>query len=183
MIVEKVKGILLIPWVKVIRADKKGTFEKWLTDEDRQILSRTVLASSWYPLSTYQNIFTAVSVVVAKDSEEVLFKWGYDASVELLTGAYKNIIVKGSPTKSLKKYLIIRELFSNTGKIEVEVKGEKSAILSLGGYPSDFKYLYWLIRGWCTRLLEYASAKQVQSKFLNRSWEGAPNVTIEYTWS
>ena len=103
---QNIKGSALIPFVKTIRADKSGVYDKWLTDEDRTIAAGKVFPSSWYPFETYQRCLTAVERVVINGDDETqkerLYDWGYDAANSLLSGPYKNIIVQGSPQKSIE---------------------------------------------------------------------------------
>lgn len=56
-----VKGSILLDWVKAVRADKKGSYDKLLSDADKEIVARTILPSSWYPFETYMACFKAVA--------------------------------------------------------------------------------------------------------------------------
>lgn len=174
----KVKGMLLVPWVKIARADKTGAFDKWLDDSDRQIVSSRVFPSSWYPLDTYRHLFDAVSTVFANGNEQTIQEWGYDASVELLTGPYRNIIVPNSPLESMKKCMFMGALFFDPGKTEIKILGEKAFEIHLIDYPPDFKNLYFLLLGWYARLLDLAGAQNIESEITAKSWLGMSEHTI-----
>jgi hypothetical protein len=51
----KVKGTMIVLFVKGIRADKSGRHDPFLTDQDRGIISQQILPSAWYPAETYKN--------------------------------------------------------------------------------------------------------------------------------
>lgn len=168
----KVKGMLLVPWVKVVRSDKTGMFDKWLDDSDRKIISARVLPSSWYPFETYRHIFDAVSTIFARGDEKIIHDWGQQVATEMLTGTYRIIIVPNSPMESMKKCMFMGSIFFDPGETEMKVTGEKSFEIHCIDYPADFKNLYLLLRGWYTRLLILAGAQNIENEITAKSWLG-----------
>jgi hypothetical protein len=179
----KVKGILMIPWVKIIRSDKTGLFDKWIEEEDKEFLTRRLFPSSWYPFSSYMHFFSAVAEVGANGDEQTIYNWGYDFSVELLTSTYKNMIVPNDPLKSIEKSISLLGLLFDSGRLEKKTIGKKSIELHATGFPKDFKYFYCLMRGWNARVIAISGAESVNSQFTLKSWEGAPKTVIEYRFS
>ena len=179
----KVKGMLISVLVNMINADNKEAFDKWLEDEDREILSGSFFASSWYPFSTYRRLFDAAVQVVAKGDEKAVHQWGYNYSRTLMTGTYKAMFVPNEPLKCIEKNMYLESLFFDFGKIEMKRTGENRFEIHLNGFPKDFKNLYLIKRGWYVGILEMARAQNVQSNFISKSWQGAPTTIIEYRFS
>lgn len=180
---EKVKGLFFLPWVKIIRSDKSGVFNRWIQNEDKEFLTGRLFASSWYPFASYERFVTAVAESFGRGDEQTIYSWGYDFSLDILTGTYKIVIMQNQPLKSLEKCVDLSTLFFDFGKLETKAIGEKSIELHISDFPPNFKYLYWIKRGWYARLLVLCGAEKVESKFTLSSWQGAPKTVIEYTFS
>lgn len=178
----RIKGSLLVWFVKTVRADKSGCYDKWLTDEDRKIVENRVFPSSWYPFDFYERMITGVVKEAAKGDKKVLYDWGILAAADLLRGPYKNLIVKGDTTKTLKKHLQYKDLFFDFGDIRAEYFSDNRVRLRLSGFPKDFEYFYLMFRGWFASILEMTGAKNIKSEFTDMSWMGSADTAIEYNW-
>jgi hypothetical protein len=179
----KVKGMLIGAFANMITADNKEKINKWLDDEDRELLLGSFFASSWYPFGTYRHLFDAIASVIAQDDEKTIYQWGYYYSKKLMTGTYRAMFVPNAPLKSIEKNMHLESLFFDFGNVEMKVTGEKSFEIHINGFPRDFKNLYLLKRGWYVRLLEMAGAENIESHFISKSWQGAPSTIIEYRFS
>jgi hypothetical protein len=70
-----VKGTMLLEFVKSVRAYKTGAHNSYLTEKDREIISKKILSASRYPYETYENCFKAVFNVVAKGDMKTVYEW------------------------------------------------------------------------------------------------------------
>ncbi len=179
---KRVKGSILAGWVKSIRADKQTDFSQWLRDEDREIVSGTVLSSSWYPFETYQRCCRAVFQLHARGDPEVLSGWGAANAEAILRSTYPNHIIDGEPVRSLQKHLSVVRLFFDFGSISCEVLSENRVQVAAEGFPPDFEEICHLLRGWYGRILEMAGAAGVQSRFVSMAPKGDPVTRVVYWW-
>lgn len=179
----KVKGLMISPWVNMITDENREEFNKWLDDEDKELLSQTFFPSSWYPFSIYQHIVDAASAVIANNDTKILTNWGYLYAQRMMTGTYRNMFVPNDPIKSLEKNSYVESLFFDFGKVEIKVTGENVIEIYLHEFPREFRNLYWVKNGWYVGILEMTGAKNIESHFIAKSWSGDPITIIEYRFS
>jgi hypothetical protein len=178
-----VKGSIFITLVKVIKADKTGVYNKYLTNKDREIIQRKVLPSSWYPYETYQHCLKAVFEVVAKNDLNVAKEWGRLECQVAMTTVYQ-VMVKGKdPLSFLKSYQFFHRSFYDFSRSEVDVEGTNQAVWKLHDFDTTFAAVYYLIQGWLEHGMELCGAKNVKSVFLTKSWEGHPFTSMRFTWN
>ena len=178
----KVKGTILVPWVKAIKADKSGTFEALLTSNDKEALSKLVLSSSWYPFETYKNCVNAVAKVVAQGDGETIRQWGRAYSDEIMTSVYKRAIKKGDPKAAMDQFAYVFKSMFNFGKVSSEVSSDQEMVVSIEDFEADFELFYHVTRGWLERFMELCLDKEVHSEFVKQSWSGAPLTQIKTSW-
>ena len=178
----RVKGTILVDFVKTIRADKTGAYDSYLTDEDRRIISERILPSGWYPYDTFKRCFNAVVAVLAKNDMEKVRQWGRIYGENIITNVYKGFIKQGAPMESLKKYsTYIRNLF-DFGEFIVEPVSENEAFIIVRGLDKDFEPQYHMMRGWLERSLELCGAKDIKVEVISLEWEGAPETKSRISW-
>lgn len=178
-----VKGSICIDLVKMIKNDKSGACDTYLTDKDRQIMSQRILPSIWYPYEAYKHWITAIFEVFAKKDTEVAKKWGAAVCQAVMTTMYAALITKRDPLDFLNKYGSIHKNFYDFGKIDVIVEKENQVLFTL---PQEFKDcfpVYYLIQGWLERGMELCGAKNITVGFISKSWEGKPDTTLRITWT
>lgn len=179
----RVKGTLLIDFVKVVRSEKTGLFNPYLTDQDRQIISQRILASEWYPAETYKNLFNAVVKVGAKGDMEMVRQWGRVYGEKIITNIYKTLVADVKPMEVISKYKTIVKRFHDFGETDCDQLSRTSALMTIKNFFPEFEPVFHLIRGWIERNLELSGAKDVKSEFIARSWQGAPATIIKFTWT
>lgn len=178
-----VKGSMLLEFVKGIRADKSGVYDSYLTEKDREIISQKVLSNTWYPFETYENCFKAVFNVVAKGDLKTVYEWGRIYGEKILTDIYKPVIKEGNPRKALEMLELITKHFFDFGKFEYSTISDNEVLHTIKDFAQDFEAYFHLSMGWIERCLELSGAKNVKSEFVSKSWEGAPETTIKFSWT
>jgi hypothetical protein len=178
-----IKGSILIPVVKTMKGDKSGAFNKYLTDQDREIISDRILPNIWYPFETYKHCIEAIFEVVAKNNFEVAKEWGRVSCQALMTGLYTSSIKGCDPLAYLKKCWIINQHFFDFGKTEIFVEGENRATYKLTGFDTKFVVFYYIMEGWIKRGMELCGAKNINCEFLIKSWEGHSFTSMRFTWT
>lgn len=178
----RVKGTILIDFVKTIKADKAGAYDSFLTDQDRKVVAGRILPSGWYPYETFINCFNAVVTVLAKNEMDAVRQWGRIYGENILTGFYKGIVKDGLPMDSLNKYsTYIRNLF-DFGEIEIEPLDDHKALVRIIGFDPKFEAQFHMMRGWLERSLELCGAQNIACEFMDKSWQGAPVTTLKFSW-
>jgi len=110
----EIKGTMLVDYIRMIRANKDKNWDKWLTDEDRQIVNQTVLPSSWYPYQTFSNIGFATFKELANSDMKTAKTFGRMAMKNLLK-LYQHILMPDDPVSSVKKYANLNRVLVRGG--------------------------------------------------------------------
>ncbi len=179
---DKVKGSILLPWVKIIKANKSGIYDKYLTEDDKNVMNKRILPSSWYPFETYKNCTNAVVQVEAKGNMETCHQWGRAYCDGVMTTFYSQSIVKGKPEAAIKKFSFVVSTMFESGKLEVDHVSDGEIVVSCLGIDPHMEAWYYVMRGWIERFLELCMDKDVKSEFVSRSWKGDPNTKVKFTW-
>ncbi len=178
----RVKGTILIDFVKTVKADHSGAYTPFLTPQDQAVISGRILPSGWYPYQTFINCFKAAVAVLAKNDMEAVRQWGRLYGENIVTGFYKGMIRDGAPMDSLQKYNSnIRNLF-DFGEIQVEPLGQNQALIKILGFDPGFEAQYHMMRGWIERSLELSGARDITCEFVEKSWQGAPQTSLKFSW-
>jgi len=177
----RVKGTILIDFVKTIRADKTGAYERRLTERDREIVAERILPSYWYPHQTFKHCFEAVVAELAKGDMGTVKQWGRIYGENIIKGFYKSVIKEGEPMETLMKYTAhIRNLF-DFGEIEIEPLSENQAMVTIKEL-TDFEPLFHMTSGWFERSLELAGARDIEQEIVSKAWEGDPETKFKMSW-
>jgi hypothetical protein len=178
----QVKGSVLIDFVKTIRADKSGVYDRYLTDEDKRLIQQRILPSAWYPFDTFKNVFQAAFEVLAKGDLEKVREWGRAYGEVITKTIYKGLLKKGQPMEHLKRYPTAIRNFFDAGSIEVKEVSKNEAEMILKGFDTGFVPIFYIMFGWLEKTLEMCGAKNIQFETLEKAWEGAPQTRIRMSW-
>ena len=179
----RVKGTILLDFVKTVKADKSGVYDGLLGEEDLKIIKQRILPSNWYPYETYKHLFSAVVEVLAHGDMDTVRQWGRIYGEAIVTGVYKGIIKEGEPMESLKKYgTYIKNLF-DSAEIIIQPVGDTEAIIITRGFEPGFEPQYHMMAGWIERTLELCGAEEIKIEFIGRSWMGDPETRFSMSWT
>ncbi len=177
----KAKGSVFITLVKAIKSDKSGVYDKYLTNQDREIINQKILPSVWYPYETYKHCLNAVFEVFARKNPNVAKEWGRTEGQALMTKMY-SAFISNDPIDFINAYEMIHKNFFDFGKIEVIEGGNNQVVFRLTNFDVQCLPNIYTIEGWLECGLELCGAKNIKSEFLAKSWEGHPETTIRFTW-
>jgi hypothetical protein len=178
-----VKGSIFIDMVRLIKKDKSDIYNKYLTDSDRRIINQRIMPGGWYPYETYKHCIAAIFEVVAKNDLDVAKEWGRYACQSAMTTTYSGIVSGRDPLFFIKNYEVTNRMFYDFGRIETIVEGKNQAVYKLSGFDAEFVVFYYLIQGWMERGIELCGAKNIESEFITKSWEGQPFTSMRFTWT
>ncbi len=178
----RVKGTMMLGLVRAIRGDKTRSWDGSLSEEDREVVARQILPSSWYPFDVYRRVFDVVMQAFANNDPEAIRRIGRGYGREIVGSVYKNLVIPGNPMESLKKNKIVFKMLFDFGDVAFEATSDRSGRLEISGFDSSFEGFYYIFAGWNEECLELSGARGVSSTFLARSWKGDPKTVIEFSW-
>jgi len=163
---KRVKGTALVDFVKIIRANKSGVYDQYLTEEDRAIISRRILPAVWYPYETFKHCFNATYEVNAKDQLQMVEQWGRLDGELIITDIYKDTIKQGDPLYHIRKIPIYIRTFVDFAQWEAVVEKPNQVLLTLSDCDPDFAPLYYFFKGWFQRMAELGGGQNVRCEFV-----------------
>lgn len=183
-IFNKMKGSLMIGFVRFFKSLKNEKLNAYLNDEDRKILQERLLQFIWYPGETARHIIKALFEVVAQGNPESSRQWGKFSALEVVPTIYKNFLKPGDPFESLKSFRRIFLTFMDLkGLIVAEEKPGlgKLYILDPGDDPIIVPFVY-MMTGFIEGVLELAGAKEINCAIKREAYEGKNAYLILLTY-
>lgn len=179
---KKVKGTILVDFVKTIKANKTGIYDKYLTPEDNAAIYQRILPSAWYPYETFRHCFNAVFEVVANKSLDQIKAWGILYGQSIMTDLYKGLLKQGEPLDYIKKYQVYIKNFFDFGKVEVIEEKPNQVLIKFVDFDADFAPLYYMMYGWLEKTVETCGAKNLRTEIVSKSWTGQGDTAIRFRW-
>jgi hypothetical protein len=179
----KVKGSIFIEFVKAIRANKTGVFDKYLTDEDREIISQRIMPNIWYPYETFKHCLWAFFEVMANKNLETIKGWGRLYSELVMPKIYAAILRTDDPLSFIKRVGVFERNFFDFGRVEMVLERNTQAVYTVTDLDPQFAPIQYMLFGWIERIMELCGAKNLRCTTLTKSWEGAANTSVRLTWT
>jgi len=178
----QVKGSMFIEIAKGIKSDKTGDYDNLLTDEDKNLLSKTILIGSWYPYDVYKRCFNALAQVIAKNDMEICRQWGRTQGEEMIKSVYKSVLKDKNYKIAMERVKSIYKLMYDFGELSAHFISDNEMEVMYKDFDPDFQVSYIVAQGWVEKVLEICGCKDVKSKFLVKSWEGAGDTILHFSW-
>jgi hypothetical protein len=178
---KKVKGTILVDFVKSIKANKTGSYDPYLSPEDRSAISGRILPSAWYPYDTFRHCFNAVFIVDGKKSLDQVKAWGSLYGASIMGDLYKGLL-KHEPLDYIKKYQVYIKNFFDFGKVEVVEEKPNQVLVKFIDFDADFAPLYYMMYGWLEKTLELCGAKNLHSEIAAKSWQDPVDTALRFRW-
>ncbi|MFX1276587.1 MAG: hypothetical protein ACFFBP_03385 [Promethearchaeota archaeon] len=181
----KVKGTLVKLIIKGIKSDKFNAkdYDNILSDEAKELVNKRILDSIWYPFDAYYECYHALTTIFARESKEILIKWGQQFGEAVMSTIYKNIIVEGKVDKLLEMYPRFHKLLFNFGKLQLEKVSDNEVHIAYIDFEPKFEYWFYTSIGWMQKSFEMCLKKKVKFEFLKKSWEGDKITQYILTWT
>jgi hypothetical protein len=177
----RVKGTILVPLVKMLRANKVAA-AKLLPAPLQKYLEERVLPSSWYPAKDHVQLARVLVAVVPLGSEPYQ-TMGRGAARHDLTGIYKARLCAGDPMRTLESGLGLWRTYCDSGEMVLTRKGERAAGVVLRDYVDISREMCGIAGGYAMELVALGGAKNVVVRKLSCRLEGAPQCHWELSWS
>jgi len=160
----KMKGSLMVAFVKNLKAAKDEKLEAYLTEADHQVLRERILSSVWYPGETARHIIQGLYEVLGQGHSENARQWGKIAAYSVASDTYRNFIHPGSPFETFRDFQKIFMTFADfRGFKAVEAKPDysESYLLDPGDDPI-FVPMAYMLAGWIEGLIEISQGKNIE---------------------
>ena len=180
---KKIKGSLLKYVVMIIRANKTGSYDEILKEEEKNFVKQRIQDAVWYPFEFYKNLYNAIGKVEAKGEMETAIKWSYDQGKVVIKSMYKNIDEKRSLRHALTSFLHLIKLWFNFGTHDGEIVSDNEINISIGDFDEDFELFYYSTIGWLKAFFEGYSNTNISAKFMKKAWIGDEKTLYNLTWS
>ena len=106
----RVKGTMMLDYVRIIRANRDQDWSKYLTPEDWQLIDSQILSSNWYPYESFRRVSFAVFKVIAGGNLQTAQAFGR-FTIKNQLRVYKNMLVPGDPVASVDRLARLRRTF------------------------------------------------------------------------
>jgi len=186
----KVKGTLLIDYVRLIKTNKDKNWKQYFTEEDSKVVFGSVLSTFWYPIEIFEHLGKAVFKEIAQGKLELARLWGRFVIEDQGNRYYPSLIRFNDPLGSLER---IRDFiqqwfqFDDPGFQAVEIVHEAKNRLKMiirDDHPYDFfEAFVHQLAGEFERMVELNGGKEVEVKITEHDYTATqPSATIMVSW-
>jgi hypothetical protein len=186
---DKVKGSLVLEVARMIRANKEREWNKYLGDQDLELINSRVLASSWYPADVYERASYAIFMEIAKGSLEVARAWGKFVVQDIINRYYPNLVQERDVGLALEKFRVIRSQWfqfddPKVTPIEIMKLGpDKAKIVIRSDHPVPFEPYAHQAAGSFERVVELCGKTDVKATITEHDWKAdQPWAIIILAW-
>jgi len=153
----RVKGTVLIPPVKVLRANRERVIDT-LAPPLRRYLEERILPSSWYPAADHVKLVRALVPIMPPGRDPFVFMGRAAAQMDL-TGMYRAQLTMGDPEKTLRNFTCLWRNYCDTGEISLEVESEHSGRITVRDFEGASREMCGIIGGYIEGLVVVAGGK------------------------
>ncbi len=182
----EMKGIAVIVAPKFVRSEFGDRFDEWmnsLPEESRNILSKQIDVSAWYPLTDAVIIPTEkISELFYNDPEKAAWEVGKYSGNIALKGIYKIFLRVSSPSFVLSRASAIFSAYFKSANIKVVENLPKKVVLELHKFRESDRLAAYRIAGWIEVALEMTNNSVKKIDVAHSSKEGDYVMTITVEW-
>jgi hypothetical protein len=181
----KVKGTMILDFVRTIRANKTQDWNKYLKPEDWEIINKRILPSLWYPVEIFTRCGWAIFKIMAQGNLDVARMGGKMQGKNLFETVYKGIVTAQDPQTALNRFVVVYNQFFNFSSLRFEEAGKNHLKIhndyDESNQPGMAAYCYNLM-GILETLVEMSGGKNGKIKLTAKQWEGARTTIFDITW-
>ncbi|MFX1275842.1 MAG: hypothetical protein ACFFBP_05345 [Promethearchaeota archaeon] len=181
-IIKQVKGSIFVSIIRGIRSNKTGLYDDILSKEAKDLVSKRMLNTSWYPFEIYKECLNAVARFGVKGDMDVIKNWGFDYYNELVPTIYKEGIKTKDIKEAMETYKRFFGMIYNFGTILIDFPSENELVVTYKDHDPNFEVVYVIWSGLTENFVESCVDKKCTSSFIEKSWEGAELTKLRITW-
>jgi uncharacterized protein (TIGR02265 family) len=180
----KVKGTLVLFFVKTIRKLKELDWDKYLKPEDWEIINSLILPAKWYPFDFYRRCSLAAFDLLSKRDLEFACGQGRMLGEYLFSTTYRSFSTLNDPMRGLDQFVRMYSSLFNISSIRIDKAGPKKSIVFLSYDINDEAYIPYskLLQGILEVTAQVSGGKNVKVEMTAKQWEDVPETQYEITW-
>lgn len=181
---KKVRGALLVDFVKMIRSRKDVDWSEYLTMDDLKIINDVICGNDWYPFEMFERMVTAIMAEVALGDLKQTRLFGRKV-VDLLYQRHPDLICKNNPSETITRFQTYAGSLLDFRPVAIKFIGEDliEVRIDLGMNPAAEEIAVYQILGYAERLVELSGGKDIRSHITAKAWERSAETRIQIAWS
>ncbi|MFQ5458167.1 MAG: hypothetical protein ACE5FC_06935 [Myxococcota bacterium] len=154
-----------------------------LKPASREIFSRHLLPSAWYPYFAYAEVLDIVVRRFYGGKIESAREVGANDLEASLNSVYRMLYKAGSPAFIIRMSSLLWRAYFNTGRMVVEESGRGFARVRIEAFTPPAKAVCWDIFGSLCRGLELSGATAIHAAHTDCPLKGDAAMRYEATWT
>jgi hypothetical protein len=184
----EIKGVLLTAWVGLLknRYGEQAVTEaiQALEPEDRLLLSKSFLPSSWYPYSTLHALRKMTRLLATPGDQNLSVEIGRYQAEFVFTGVYRSFLVK-DPLKQVEKFSWIKEFFFKDARtLETEILSDRRCLVRYTYAPEakPTRAICESLGAFWSKTLELSGADKIKLTHIKCVASGADCCEFIFEW-
>lgn len=181
--VNRVRGLLFVDYVRMVRGRKDVDWSKHLTAEDQPFISGKIDPQGWYPMATFERLGLAILAEIGHGQLEGVRMWGR-FQVDAVLTQFPMLLAKGDPRDTLMRFDVLAAGFFDEGALSIRDIEDTHAIVQIkyGMSAPAEETASTQSLGFFERLVEVAGGRSVSAQFKTRAWKGDTATRIALDW-
>jgi uncharacterized protein (TIGR02265 family) len=181
---KKVKGTMLLDFVKMVKVHKNLDWNKHLKPEDWEIINSIILPSKWYPLDFFRRCSTAAFDLLAGGNLDLARANGQMMAKHLFETTYKSILQTKDPMRALSHFVTNYATLFNFSMLKLEKVDARHAKV-MHDYDAREKgtapYCHQM-QGMFETMIQMTGGTNGKVVLAAKQWEGAPATIFDISW-
>jgi hypothetical protein len=180
----QVRGVLFVDYVRMLRSQKAIDWSLHLPSDDLSYLHTHIDPAAWYPMTTFERMGNAILSTVTRGELFPVQLWGRYSAAQL-RAAHPTLLEPNDPPETLARFRVMRQTFFDFDALDVPLLHDDEAHIVVRYYmdrPAEEAASYQTM-GFFEGLLELAGAKNVSSRFQDKSWDGDDRTMLAIRWT
>jgi hypothetical protein len=180
----KVKGTIIVDFVKMIKKNRDLDWNKYLKAEDWGVVNSFVLASKWYSFAVFERCARAVFALLGNGNMEAAHAEGRRAGHKMFETVYSTVVQQKDPMTGLNLFVSSYGALFNFNPVRMERVTPRHARI-LYDYDAGDRFsvaFCHLLKGIFEALIEKTDGKNGTVAIASKQWENAPLTSFDITW-
>jgi hypothetical protein len=171
-------------FVQTKHSDKYTEWLRTMPEASRNIMSKPVYVSDWYPVkdAAVDPTIAIGKVIFDGDSIKAGMETGRFSSESALNGVYKIFVKMATPQFIIGRSGKILPSYYDPSDISVKESGPKHVILNISRLPMNHEVLEARIFGWIQKALEVTGCKNVLVNPTKSMTKGDSITELRISW-
>jgi hypothetical protein len=178
----RIKGSFLIPIVKALK-QRRAEAQPLLREDLHHYLSDRLLTASWYPEADHVELRHVLGSLLAPHIPKVWVFLGATAARLYGQRLYRDMVVDGSPKKTLQSFPAFWSLGHSSGQLSATLERDNAAYIEMVDYPAASAETCGTIEGFYSEILKMAGALELTIAKRSCLAAGARSCRWDIVWT